>query len=90
MKEILIRQNILLLDALSQCYDRTKIWLNTQIISQPPKTFFTHFFGQALNLAVGDSVDGILYLTDDTDTTVTKPLSLKEVTKKRCNVSKNS
>ena len=86
----MVRQNILLLDALSQCYGRTKIWLNTQITSQPPKTFFTHFFGHALNLAVGDIVNGILYLTDDTGTTATKPLSLKEVTKERCNVSKNS
>lgn len=49
-----------------------KYGLNTQIILQPRKTFFTHFFGHALSLAVGDIVNGILYLTDDTGTTVTK------------------
>ena len=42
--------------------------VSNKILSGNPKTFFTHYFGRAVNLAVGDMVKNARFLKDSMDT----------------------
>ena len=43
--------------------------VSDKILSENPKAFFTHCFGHALNLAVGDMVRNVRFSKDSMDTT---------------------
>ena len=73
LKDFLIRLNIPLSNARGQCYDGVKNMcgikngVSNKILSDNPKAFFTHCFGHALNLAVGDMVKNVRFLKDSID-----------------------
>ena len=57
-------------------YDAVKMRLigikndvSIEILSENPKTFFTHCFGHALNLTVGDMVKNVRLLKESIDKT---------------------
>ena len=58
-----------------QCYDGVrnmtgvKIGVASQIISKEPRVIFTHCYGHALNLAVGDTVKQSTLMRDALNTT---------------------
>ena len=68
IKDILLRMNLRLQDAHGQCYDGAaamagaKTHVATQIKAINGKCFYTHFYGHALNLAVGDSIKSVVCL----------------------------
>ena len=65
----------LVINACGQCYDGAKFMcgikngVSDKILSENPKAFFTHCFGHALNLAVGDMVRNVRFSKDSMDTT---------------------
>ena len=65
----------LIINACGQCYDGAKFMcgikngVSDKILSENPKAFFTHCFGHALNLAVGDMVRNVRFSKDSMDTT---------------------
>ena len=67
--------NIPLSNARGQCYDGAnnmfgiKNDVSNKVLSENPKAFFTHCFGHALDLAVGDRVKNVRVLKDSMDTT---------------------
>ena len=71
----MIRLNIPLSNARGQCYDGAKNMfgikngVSNKVLSENPKAFFTHCFGHALNLAVGDRVKNVRILKDSMDAT---------------------
>ena len=75
IKDVLIRLNIPLSNTNGQCYDGAenmcciKNGVSNKILSENPKAFFTHCFGHALNLAVGDMLKNVRFLKDSMDTT---------------------
>ena len=75
IKDVLIRLNIPLSNARGQCYDSAKNMcgikngVSNKILSENPKAFFTHSFGHALNLAVGDMVKNVRFFKDIMDRT---------------------
>ena len=70
IKDVLIRLNIPLSNARGQCYNGAnnmygiKNGVSNKILSENPKAFFTHSFGHALNLAVGDMVKNVRFFKD--------------------------
>ena len=75
IKDVLIKLNIPLSNVHGQCYDGAKNLcgikngVSNKILSENPKAFFTHSFGHALNLAVGDMVKNVQFLKDGMDAT---------------------
>ena len=75
MKDVLIRLNIPSANVRGQCYNGAKNMsgikngVSNKMLSENPKAFFTHCFGRALNLAVGDMVKNVRFLKDSMDTT---------------------
>ena len=71
----MIRLNIPLSNTHGQCYHGAKNMrgikngASNKILSENLKEFFTHCFGHALNLAVGDMVKNVRFLKDSMDTT---------------------
>ena len=71
----MIRLNIPLSKARGQCYNGAKNMfgikngVSNKALSENPKAFFTHCFGHALNLAVGDRVKNVRILKDSMDAT---------------------
>ena len=71
----MIRLNIPLSNARGQCYDgaknmfRIKNGVSNKVLSENPKACFTHRFGHALNLTVGDRVKNVRVLKESMDTT---------------------
>ena len=71
----MIRLNIPLSNARGQCYNGAKNMfgikngVSNKVLSENPKAFFTHCFGHALNLAVGDRVKNVRILKDSMDAT---------------------
>ena len=65
IKDVLLRMNLRLEDARGQCYDGAaamagaKTGVATQIKSINGKCLYTHCYGHALNLAVGDSIKSV-------------------------------
>eukprot|EP00112_Aurelia_sp_Birch-Aquarium-sp1_P015994 Seg3588.3 transcript_id=Seg3588.3/GoldUCD/mRNA.D3Y31 product="Zinc finger MYM-type protein 1" protein_id=Seg3588.3/GoldUCD/D3Y31 len=65
IKDILLRMNLRLEDARGQCYDGAaamagaKTGVATQIKAINGKCLYTHCYGHALNLAVGDSIKSV-------------------------------
>ena len=65
IKDILLRMNLRLEDARGQCYDGAaamagaKIGVAAQIKAINGKCLYTHCYGHALNLAVGDSIKSV-------------------------------
>ena len=72
IKGVLIRLNIPLSNARGQCYDGAKNIRGIKngvsnfffFFSENLRAFFTHCFGHALNLAVGDLVKNVRFLKD--------------------------
>ena len=75
MKDVLIRLNIPLSNVCGHFYNVAKNMcgikngVSNKMLSENPKAFFTHCFGCALNLAVGDMVKNVRFLKDSMDTT---------------------
>ena len=71
----MIRLNFPLSNDCGQCYDGAKNMCgiknnaSSKVLSEYPKTFFTHCFGDALNLAAGDMVKNVRNLKGSMDTT---------------------
>ncbi len=65
IKDVLLRMNLRLEDARGQCYDGAaamagaKTGVATQIKAINGKCLYTHCYGHALNLAVGDSIKSV-------------------------------
>ena len=65
IKDILLRMNLRLEDARGQCYDGAaamagaKTGVAAQIKAINGKCLYTHCYGHALNLAVGDSIKSV-------------------------------
>ena len=70
IKDIIIRMGLKLKDARGQCYDGAsamrgkKNGVCTVIKELNPKCLFTHYYGHALNLAIGDSIKAIKLLSE--------------------------
>ena len=75
IKDVLFRWNISLSNARGQWHDGAKNMCGIRngvfdkILWEKPKAFFTHCFGHALNMAVGDMVKNVRFLKDSMDTT---------------------
>ena len=62
--------------------------VSNKILSENPETFFTHCFGHALNLAVGDMVKNVLFLKESMNTAYEISDLIKKSSKR--NFSENS
>ena len=75
IKHVLIRINVPLLNALSQCYDSAKNMCgikngaSNKVLSENQKAFFTHRFGHTLNFVVANIVKNMQFLKDSRNTT---------------------
>ena len=75
IKDVLFRWNISLSNARGQWHDGAKNMCGIRngvfdkILWEKSKAFFTHCFGHALNMAVGDMVKNVRFLKDSMDTT---------------------
>ena len=62
IKDVLLRMNLKLKYCRGQCYDgasnmtRVRNGVAKQLTDEEPRAIFTHCYGHALNLAVGDTV----------------------------------
>ena len=72
--DTLVRMNISLSKCRGQCYDGasnmsgTKKGVTANITSKEPRAVYTHCYGHALNLAVGDTVKRSKVMRDSLDT----------------------
>ena len=70
IKDSLIQMNLSLSKCQGQCYDRTSVMTGVrngvakQISSEESRAVFSHCYGHALNLAVGDTIKKIKVLKD--------------------------
>ena len=75
IEDSLLRMNLSLKNCRGQCYDGAsnmtgvKKGVASQIISKEPRAIFTHCYGHALNLAVGDTVKQSKLMRDALNTT---------------------
>jgi len=70
IQDIILRRSLRLSDARGQCYDGAASMSGkrkgaaTVIKSKNPKCLYTHCYGHALNLAVGDSIKSVKLLSE--------------------------
>ena len=75
IRDVLIRMNLSMNKCRGQCYEGAsnlagaKTGVSTQIKSGEPRAIFTRCYGRSLQLAVGDTIKGIINLADMFDTT---------------------
>jgi len=75
IEDCLVRMNLSLNKCRNQCYDGasnksgSKKGVATQIADKEPRAIYTHCYGHALNLAVGDTVRQSKTMRDALDTT---------------------
>ena len=75
VKDVLLRMNLTTENCRGQCYDGAssmsgrKSGVAKQIMDLEHRALYTHCYGHALNLAVGDSIKNIKIMEDTLDTT---------------------
>ena len=75
LKDTLLRFNLSIYQCRGQCYDGAssmsgrRSGMAVQIMSEEPCALYTHCYGHALNLAVGDTIKQLKLLQDALDVT---------------------
>ena len=75
IKDVLLRFNLDISRCRGQCYDGgsnmagSRNGVKAQILKEEPRAMFTHYYGHALSLSVGDTVKRIRLLQSSMDTT---------------------